>query len=215
MMGDAAAPAGSYQRSCGELNFTAGTLRATCRTSSGELRANVLAASTCRGTISNINGFLSCDASGDIPQGSYRRTCINPALAGDILSAICVRRDGALGGHTSLDVSHCGGDISNTDGNLGCNLRRTITVVSSGSGTTAKFNVKGDGFVAGAVIGIFVADNALNRRVFSQSAEASGTINANVPLSCVAGGSLTWTATDGTIEGGREVVSNAFTLPCP
>ena len=216
IMGDAAAPAGSYQSSCGQINFTAGTLRATCRTAGGGLRDNLLKVSTCQqGDLANIDGFLSCEPNAGLPQGSYRKTCINPVIAGNNLSAHCVRKDQSLGGVTSLNISSCGGDIWNTDGNLGCNARRTITVVASGSGTSAKFNVKGAGFNAGAMISIFVADAGLNRRVFTQSDDTAGNVNANVSLPCVSGLSLNWSASDGTVEGGKQVFSNAFTLPCP
>jgi hypothetical protein len=214
-MGDAAAPAGSYRDTCGQINFTGGTLHATCLTFNGGTRSNVLDVATCRGSLANIDGFLSCEPNGGLPQGSYQKTCINPVVAGSRLSARCVRKDQSLGGVTSLDISSCGGDISNTDGNLGCNVRRNIRVIASGGGTSAKFNVKGTGFNASAMISIFVADAGSNRRVFSQSADSAGSVDANIPLACVSGLSLTWSASDGTIESGAQVFSNAFTLPCP
>jgi hypothetical protein len=53
------------------------------------------------------------------PQGSYLDSCSHVRMHGDRLVADCRRRDGGWQ-RTVLDVSRCGGEIANLNGNLSC-----------------------------------------------------------------------------------------------
>jgi hypothetical protein len=58
---------------------------------------------------------------GRIPPGSFRDSCRDIRVQGDVLSAVCRRRGRRAGEQwTALNIRHCVGDIANHDGNLVC-----------------------------------------------------------------------------------------------
>ena len=57
---------------------------------------------------------------GRIPPGSYRDSCRDIRLQGDVLSALCRRVRGRGEQRTALNIAHCVGDIGNDNGNLVC-----------------------------------------------------------------------------------------------
>jgi len=122
------APLGSYLLSCRNVQVQSllggsGTnIVASCRTNDGRYVQSTLP-NTCSGDIANINGQLTCSASGPNntpPSGSYQQSCNNIYMTGPILNANCLRRNGQVS-QTTLNVLNCkGGDISNQDGQLTC-----------------------------------------------------------------------------------------------
>jgi hypothetical protein len=120
-------PFGSYLLSCRNVQVQSllggGTnIVASCRTNDGRYVQSTLP-NTCTGDIANINGQLTCTASGPNntpPSGSYQQSCNNIYMTGPILNANCLRRNGQVS-QTTLNVLNCkGGDISNQDGQLTC-----------------------------------------------------------------------------------------------
>jgi hypothetical protein len=92
----------------------------------------------------------------------------------------------------------------------------TISVSSSGKGAGSEFTVKGSGFQHNAVVTIRVVDDQFNEKDFTQSATATGELNARFSLSCTSGLSLHFSATDNRLnQQGQPIFSNIFTIPCP
>ena len=58
-------------------------------------------------------------AQGGLPYGSYRQTCQNIRLDGNMLKAHCQKTDGGWR-NTSLDYRGCGGQVINDNGYLRC-----------------------------------------------------------------------------------------------
>lgn len=56
-----------------------------------------------------------------IPNGSYKQTCMAIKAEGDTLQALCKKKGGALQYTELKDFHRCEGDISNKDGSLRCN----------------------------------------------------------------------------------------------
>jgi hypothetical protein len=61
----------------------------------------------------------SSQAQAGLPYGSYRQTCQNIRLDGNMLKARCQKIDGGWR-NTSLDYRGCGGQVINDNGNLRC-----------------------------------------------------------------------------------------------
>lgn len=120
-------PAGSYQKSCSDINFTANKrLNAQCRRMDGSMTATALEARSCRGDIANVDGRLACNTGkADAPPGSYLKTCWNVSADGTTLSAVCRTPDGGdkgatvLSGYRTCDP-HQALDIANEGGHLVC-----------------------------------------------------------------------------------------------
>jgi hypothetical protein len=55
-----------------------------------------------------------------LPPGSYQRSCTEVRMRGTTLSAVCRREDGRPQ-QSTLEISHCAGDIGNRNGRLRCN----------------------------------------------------------------------------------------------
>ncbi len=124
-------PKGSYRNSCRNIAIERGTLTAECRDNFGRWRYTELAGyQTCR-DIANANGILRCirdnsddgdddDAGdGDLPGGTWRYSCQNARLYGNVLYATC--RDNFGSWRTStLDLKNCRGNVVNDNGRLVC-----------------------------------------------------------------------------------------------
>lgn len=116
------APSGSYQQTCRDINVRDGELWARCQMRDGEWRESSLYYRDCYQDISNQNGRLTCGRRHHhnmLPRGSYKQTCRDLSMNGDILSAECQRRDGSWR-WTSLDVGDCYGNVENHNGRLEC-----------------------------------------------------------------------------------------------
>lgn len=69
---------------------------------------------------------LSCPAFAQAPPpGSYQRSCSDIRVQGRTLTAVCRDAKGRAR-QTALDISHCAGDIGNSNGQLRCNGGRAI-----------------------------------------------------------------------------------------
>jgi CVNH domain len=60
------------------------------------------------------------------PPGSYQGSCRDVRMQGPNLVALCRRANGRGEQLTALDVSHCVGDIGNSNGQLVCNGGRPV-----------------------------------------------------------------------------------------
>jgi hypothetical protein len=125
-------PVGSYRSSCRNIRIDRSTLIAECRDTNGRWRYTELAGyRSCEGDIFNYNGILRCrrddyddDDQGDhddynLPGGTWRTTCRNGRVNGNVLYATC--RD--LYGNwraTSLDIRYCRDNVTNQNGVLTC-----------------------------------------------------------------------------------------------
>lgn len=115
-------PPGSYQQTCSDINTRGGELWARCQTQDGQWRESSLDYRNCYQDISNQNGRLTCGRRHHhnmLPSGSYKETCHDLSMNGDILSAECQRSDGSWR-WTSLDVGDCYGNVVNQNGRLEC-----------------------------------------------------------------------------------------------
>jgi hypothetical protein len=127
---DRRAPGGSYRASCRDIQVDDGVLEAKCRSANGEYRQSRLRMD-CNGEISNEDGRLTClsrrdrrdnDRRSDAtpPSGSYQGSCRDWKMQNGTLSARCEQRNGEGWRSTSIKVSGCKGDITNSDGRLTC-----------------------------------------------------------------------------------------------
>ena len=115
-------PPGSYQKSCTDINTKDGELWARCQMRDGQWRESSLDYRNCYQEITNENGRLTCGQRHHhhmLPRGSYKETCRDLGMNGDVLSAECQRRDGTWR-FTSLDVGECYGEVVNQNGRLEC-----------------------------------------------------------------------------------------------
>ncbi|HLW54002.1 MAG TPA: CVNH domain-containing protein [Candidatus Angelobacter sp.] len=120
-------PPGSYRQSCVNIQMRNWTLFANCQDMDGRWRSAVLPdVRGCVGDVTNINGELRCNRGegwrgGDnFPRGSYRETCRDLRMRGDMLFARCETISGRWARSSLDDVQHCVGEIVNDDGQLQC-----------------------------------------------------------------------------------------------
>jgi hypothetical protein len=123
-------PMGSYRSSCRNITIENGTLIAECRDNYGRWRYTELAGyRSCR-DIANSNGMLRCRRDyddgdedgyddGRLPGGSWRATCRNGRVYGNVLYATCRDRYGNWQAST-LDLRYCRYNVSNENGRLVC-----------------------------------------------------------------------------------------------
>jgi hypothetical protein len=107
-----------------------GTLYANCQDTDGRWRSTVLPeARECVGDVTNINGELRCNRRDEwrerdsLPRGSYRETCREIHVRGDMLFARCQTINGRWVRTSLDDTGRCIGEIVNDDGHLQCGRR--------------------------------------------------------------------------------------------
>lgn len=114
-------PAGSWQQTCrdGYHHMQAHEFRAQCRTISGEWRYASLNTTYPCTSLSNDDGWLSCDTA-PLPRGRWRGVCREASLplAGVGFSAICMRPSDRVWQRTS--VGPCTQEVDALDGHLVC-----------------------------------------------------------------------------------------------
>src|SRR5262249_53852363 len=126
----AAAPAGSYQQSCREINVVGpkrpdALLTAECKNKNGQWRSARLYYKKCPGDIYNSNGTRSCGddqaAKNDgLPPGAWRSDCRDGYIDGHTLRAQCQVRNGGWE-ESGLDMSACPwGPVTSENGTLTC-----------------------------------------------------------------------------------------------
>jgi hypothetical protein len=109
------APAGSYQKTCSDVSVSGTTLKANCKTFSGQsVQTGLDYYASCVGDLGNVNGTLACAG----PNGSYALTCENATVKGDTLSARCKKKDGQMHDTSLKGFQGFQGNISNCDGVL-------------------------------------------------------------------------------------------------
>lgn len=140
-------PTGSYLQSCKVVSFDAatGALSADCDGENvsifeGRPGTSTFNVTGCKeGTIWNDNRQLYCQAAGAwgsdrvIPQGSYIATCTDRKVVGGALLVAQCGMPGGSSKNASLDLRSCvwGGDISNSNGNLRCQLQPLTSAVAA------------------------------------------------------------------------------------
>lgn len=128
-------PPGNYKDSCTDLVKIGHMLEAKCRKEDGTWNSTVLFYGSCNGPIHNNNGQLTCNQGGGgnyLPPGSYKQTCMNMRVEGNILQARCQRQDGSYR-FTSIDYEDCYSDITNQNGRLTCGQRHHHNMLPRGS----------------------------------------------------------------------------------
>jgi hypothetical protein len=112
----------SYRRTCRDIYVEAGFLFASCKMSNNITWVPwfVPDFKSCHGDIFNFEGFVSCNK-GQLPAGSYLKSCSDLFASGSILGGHCTTNSG---GSKTTSLQHpetCrGGSIENRDGSLIC-----------------------------------------------------------------------------------------------
>jgi hypothetical protein len=107
-------PSGSYQQTCSNAALRGGTLTATCKRFNGStLNTELPYATSCVGTISNVDGNLVCTG----PVGSYAETCKDAEVKDGKLFASCKRINSSWN-NSSTGFSGFQHPVTNCDGNL-------------------------------------------------------------------------------------------------
>lgn len=117
-------PGGTWQNSCRDPSLRGDLLTARCTRPGAQPVTSTLDLSTCRTREAvNDNGYLRCAYPGQqaqIPEGSYRSTCRDISVRGNVLTARCTREDRSSN-VSSLDLAGCRNrDIYNANGVLRC-----------------------------------------------------------------------------------------------
>ncbi|MDR1229243.1 MAG: CVNH domain-containing protein [Azoarcus sp.] len=107
-------PGGSYRQTCSNIKLDGENLTAACKRFDGSARTSTLEfATSCVGTISNVDGNLVCTG----PVGSFARTCNNTRVERDTVYSTCQRKDGSWQ-ETKSTFSGFQHPLTNCDGNL-------------------------------------------------------------------------------------------------
>lgn len=117
------APKGSYKKSCKNYYTEGKRLYATCEKKNGGWRSSSINYKNCNKDIWNDNGNLTCgnrNSSGKLPKGSYKNSCRNIYVEGNLLEAECLNRNGKYS-HTSINYRKCNKGVYNDKGRLRCN----------------------------------------------------------------------------------------------
>jgi CVNH domain len=121
--GTSSLPKGSYKQTCKDAYVDGNWLYAKCQKTNGSWYSTSIKYSSCNKDISNSNGTLTCGGGGGggkLPKGSYKETCKNIYVDGNILEADCINRNGKYS-HTSIRYSKCNKGVWNNKGQLECN----------------------------------------------------------------------------------------------
>ncbi len=115
-------PPGNYKNSCTNIRVEGNMLQARCERRDGSSRFTSIDYENCYSDITNQNGRLTCGQRHHhnmLPRGSYKQSCRDLSVNGDILSAECQKRNGNWR-WTSIDFGDCYGDVVNHNGRLIC-----------------------------------------------------------------------------------------------
>jgi len=122
--GSSGLPKGSYKDSCRDAYVDGKWLYAKCQKKNGSWYSTSLKYSDCYKDIWNDNGVLTCGGGGggggNLPKGSYKETCKNIYVEGNVLEADCLNRNGKYS-HTSIKYKNCNRGVWNNKGTLECN----------------------------------------------------------------------------------------------
>jgi len=119
--GGGSLPKGSYKESCKDAYVDGNWLYAKCKKNNGSWYSTSLKYSNCNKDIWNNNGELTCGGGGgSLPKGSYKETCKNAYVEGNVLEADCLNRNGKYS-HTSIKYKNCNKGLWNDKGTLRCN----------------------------------------------------------------------------------------------
>lgn len=103
-------PRGSYKNSCNNYYTEGNRLYASCQKKNGGWRDTSINYRNCDKDIWNDNGELACGGggggSGSLPKGSYKDTCRNMYVQGNVLEAECLNRNGKYS-YTSIKYKNC------------------------------------------------------------------------------------------------------------
>jgi CVNH domain len=115
-------PPGDYARSCEEIAVSGADLHANCFTKKHRLQATVLTNFRhCAGSISNIDGELTCKRDGPPPPaGGYTHSCRDSWVEGQTLHSKCKTITGAEVEATLNNIGRCRTPIANINGVLSC-----------------------------------------------------------------------------------------------
>lgn len=116
-------PRGSYKNSCNNYYTEGNRLYASCQKRNGGWRDTSINYRNCDKDIWNDNGELACGGggggSGSLPKGSYKDTCKNMYVQGNVLEAECLNRNGKYS-YTSIKYKNCNRGVYNDWGQLRC-----------------------------------------------------------------------------------------------
>ncbi len=122
--GSSSLPKGSYKETCKDAYVDGNWLYAKCKKNNGSWYSTSLKYSNCSKDIWNNNGELTCGGGGggggNLPKGSYKETCKNIYIEGNVLEADCLNRNGKYS-HTSIKYKNCNKGVWNDKGTLRCN----------------------------------------------------------------------------------------------
>ena len=116
-------PAGSYKKSCRNINVKGNRVYADCQRRDGSWNTSSINYKNCNRDISNDNGKLICgkaNGGGKLPPGSYKNSCRNIYIEGKVLEADC-KDDRGKWRHSSIKYKNCGKGLWNDNGKLRCN----------------------------------------------------------------------------------------------
>jgi hypothetical protein len=118
-------PSGSWQWSCRNANVSGRRFTATCTANNGRWVTSSIDLNRCPSRlVGNSNGQLFCEGggsgfSGNLPGGSWRRSCRNPSIQGYVVRASCSSGRGFT--QTSFHMRNCPGwTLGNSGGRLFC-----------------------------------------------------------------------------------------------
>lgn len=120
--GSASVPRGSYKKSCKNYYTEGNRLYAKCEKKNGGWKSSSINYKNCNKDIWNDNGNLTCGNknTGKLPPGSYKQSCKNIYVEGNVLEAECLNRNGKYS-HTSINYKKCNKGVYNDKGRLRCN----------------------------------------------------------------------------------------------
>ncbi len=115
-------PKGSYRDSCKNSYVEGSMLYSNCKKKNGSWHKTSLNYKNCNKDIKNDNGKLVCGGGShaDFPKGSYKKSCKNLYMEGNILEADC-KNDNGKWKHSSIKYKNCNRGIWNNNGKLRCN----------------------------------------------------------------------------------------------
>ena len=120
--GEAKIPKGSYKDTCKDSYVEGKWLYSKCKKKNGNWNNTSLKYKDCNKDIKNDNGNLTCGGgdNSNYPKGSYKKSCKNLYMEGNLLEADC-KNDNGKWKHSSIKYKNCNKGIWNDDGKLKCN----------------------------------------------------------------------------------------------